>query len=91
MDPDSPEGSRNSSSRVRQRLKPWLEAQINSGRFPGLAWVNREERTFRITWKHGGRADWSETDALIFKVGESCRDQCDTVHLGCVMACQTVL
>ena len=67
MEPGSPEGS-TSSGRTRQRLKPWLEAQINSGRFPGLAWVDKKQRTFRITWKHGGRADWSEQDALIFKV-----------------------
>lgn len=68
MDGDlCPDGG-NNGGRVRQRLRPWLEAQINSGRFPGLAWVNQEEGIFRITWKHGGRADWSEQDALIFKV-----------------------
>lgn len=67
MDGDlCPDGG-NNGGRVRQRLRPWLEAQINSGRFPGLAWVNQEEGIFRITWKHGGRADWSEQDALIFK------------------------
>ncbi|KAL8571726.1 hypothetical protein ACOMHN_060812 [Nucella lapillus] len=69
MDPGSPEGSGSSSggSRPRQRLKPWLEAQINSRRFPGLSWVDKAKGIFRITWKHGGRADWSEQDALIFK------------------------
>ncbi|KAK7114357.1 interferon regulatory factor 8-like isoform X2 [Littorina saxatilis] len=68
MDPGSPESSGgNAGSRVRQRLKPWLEAQINSGRFPGVEWVSRGEGIFRITWKHGGRADWSEQDGLIFK------------------------
>ncbi|XP_076470212.1 interferon regulatory factor 9-like [Babylonia areolata] len=66
MDPGSPDGG-SGSSRARQRLKPWLEAQINSGRFPGLAWVDRNKGIFRITWKHGGRADWSEQDALIFR------------------------
>lgn len=66
MDIDSsPESCGN---RARQRLRPWLEAKINSGQFPGLAWVDRDQGIFRITWKHGGRADWSEQDALIFKV-----------------------
>ncbi|KAK7491397.1 hypothetical protein BaRGS_00017375 [Batillaria attramentaria] len=67
MDQDAMPDSSGSSNKVRQRLKPWLEAKINSGRFPGLTWVNKEQGIFRITWKHGGRADWSEQDALIFK------------------------
>ena len=57
-------------SSKRQRLKPWLWAQVESERFPGLVWVNKEERTFKMTWKHGRRSDWSEQDALIFKVSK---------------------
>lgn len=67
VDQDAMPDSSGSSNKVRQRLKPWLEAKINSGRFPGLQWVDKEQGIFRITWKHGGRADWSEQDALIFK------------------------
>ncbi|XP_076448795.1 interferon regulatory factor 8-like [Babylonia areolata] len=67
MDPCSPEGSTHSSRSGRQRLRPWLEAQVNSGDHPGLQWLDRENRIFRMTWKHGGRADWSEEDGSIFK------------------------
>ncbi|XP_046367377.1 interferon regulatory factor 6-like isoform X2 [Haliotis rufescens] len=51
----------------RQRLRPWLEAKINSGNFPGLEWVDRGQYIFKIPWKHGGKQDWSESDSLIFK------------------------
>ncbi|XP_046565069.1 interferon regulatory factor 9-like isoform X2 [Haliotis rubra] len=51
----------------RQRLRPWLEAKINSGNFPGLEWVERHQYIFKIPWKHGGKQDWSESDSLIFK------------------------
>ncbi|XP_013382679.2 interferon regulatory factor 8 [Lingula anatina] len=51
----------------RQRLRPWLEAQINSGRVPGLRWLDRDHTIFRIPWKHGGKQGWREEDSLIFK------------------------
>ncbi|XP_067650718.1 interferon regulatory factor 8-like isoform X2 [Haliotis asinina] len=51
----------------RQRLRPWLEAKINSGNFPGLEWVDHHQYIFKIPWKHGGKQDWSESDSLIFK------------------------
>ena len=52
----------------RQRLRPWLEDQINSGEIPGLKWMSREEGTFRITWKHAGKPDFDvEKDAVLFR------------------------
>ncbi|KAL8570116.1 hypothetical protein ACOMHN_033795 [Nucella lapillus] len=64
-EPCSPSG--NGSRSGRQRLRPWLEAQVNSGRHEGLCWLDADKRIFRMTWKHGGRADWSEEDGGIFK------------------------
>lgn len=52
----------------KQRLRPWLEAQINNGEIPGLCWLNPPEKTkFRIPWKHGGKQDWNPDSGQIFK------------------------
>lgn len=51
----------------KQRLRPWLEAQISSGEIPGLCWVNDEKTKFKIPWKHGGKHDWIPDSGLIFK------------------------
>ncbi|XP_041377071.1 interferon regulatory factor 8-like isoform X2 [Gigantopelta aegis] len=51
----------------RQRLRPWLEEQINRKRFPGVQWLSEKEKIFKLPWKHGGKQDWQESDSLIFK------------------------
>lgn len=50
----------------RKRLRPWLEKMIVSGECPGLVWDNKEERTFRIPWRHFNNKDWVEKDSKIF-------------------------
>lgn len=52
----------------KQRLRPWLEAQINSGEIPGLHWLNEDKTKFQIPWKHGGKQDWNPDSGRIFKV-----------------------
>uniref|UniRef100_A0A5G2QGE6 Uncharacterized protein n=1 Tax=Sus scrofa TaxID=9823 RepID=A0A5G2QGE6_PIG len=34
------------------RLRDWLVAQIESGRYPGLRWEDAGKTLFRIPWKH---------------------------------------
>ena len=50
----------------RQKLRPWLEAKIDSGTIPGLAWVDDRKTMFRIPWKHGGKPDWSPESSRVF-------------------------
>ncbi|XP_021172482.2 interferon regulatory factor 3 isoform X2 [Fundulus heteroclitus] len=48
-------------------LMPWLKANIDSGRYPGVQWTNAEQTEFCIPWKHALRQDSSNADVLIFK------------------------
>jgi len=53
----------------RQRLRPWLEEKINSGKVPGLCWRDKEKKEFRVSWKHAGKPDFNvEKDAMLFKL-----------------------
>lgn len=51
----------------KQRLRPFLEAQINGGKIQGLCWLNKEKTKFRIPWWHGGKPDWNPEHGQIFK------------------------
>ena len=69
MDSDSPDEG--GDTRGRQRLRPWLEAQINSQKYPGLHWIDQKKGIFYMKWKHSGRTDWCPEDGLVFKVRKS--------------------
>jgi interferon regulatory factor 1 len=49
-------------------MRPWLESQINSGGIRGLEWVDKDQKMFKVPWKHVGNREWSEDDGIIFKV-----------------------
>ena len=55
-------------SQSRQRMRPWLEARINSGEIPGLEWVDKNRQIFKVPWKRFCNREWKEDDSQIFKV-----------------------
>ncbi|KAI4887399.1 hypothetical protein NFI96_006840 [Prochilodus magdalenae] len=52
----------------RLRLRPWLEEQIKSGKYPGVMWLDETARVFQIPWKHAARHGWNiDKDATLFR------------------------
>lgn len=52
----------------RMRMRPWLEAKLQSNTISGLQWVDKEKRMFSIAWKHAARHGWEmDKDACLFK------------------------
>ncbi|KAL4648931.1 interferon regulatory factor 4-like isoform X1 [Arapaima gigas] len=50
------------------RLREWLIAQVESGKYAGLSWEDREKSMFRIPWKHAAKQDYNKNeDAALFK------------------------
>ena len=50
------------------RLGAWITKQADSSRLPGLEWVDRDEGTFKVSWKHASRQGWSmDLDACVFR------------------------
>ncbi|XP_069099468.1 interferon regulatory factor 4-like [Pleurodeles waltl] len=57
-----------SDKRAQMKLREWLIAQVDSGRYSGLHWENAEKTIFRIPWKHAAKQDYRENeDAALFK------------------------
>nr|XP_045742196.1 interferon regulatory factor 4-like [Mirounga angustirostris] len=50
------------------RLRDWLVAQIESGRYAGLRWEDAGKTLFRIPWKHAARQGYrAQQDAALFR------------------------
>lgn len=50
------------------RLRDWLVAQIESGRYPGLRWEDAGKTLFRIPWKHAAKQGYqAQQDAALFR------------------------
>ncbi|KAL6119196.1 uncharacterized protein ACO6RY_03823 [Pungitius sinensis] len=53
---------------AKMRMKEWLVAQIESGKYDGLCWEDERKSMFRIPWKHAAKKDYKQTeDAALFK------------------------
>ena len=51
-----------------ERMKDWLIRQINSGKFPGLEWLNEEKNVFKVPWIHAKKRGYNkERDAALFR------------------------
>ncbi|XP_060579005.1 uncharacterized protein LOC132735977 isoform X2 [Ruditapes philippinarum] len=51
----------------RQPMRDWLSDKLNAKEIPGLEWVNKEQRIFRIKWCHGSRHGWTLKDSVLFE------------------------
>ncbi|CAI9728969.1 interferon regulatory factor 2-like [Octopus vulgaris] len=50
----------------RERMRPWLSRLLNVGDIPGLHWIDKKKKIFRIPWKHGSSQNWTPNDANLF-------------------------
>lgn len=51
-----------------ERMRDWLVRMIDSGRFPGLKWLDQEQMVFRVPWIHAKKRDYNqERDAALFR------------------------
>lgn len=51
-----------------ERMRDWLVRMIESGRFPGLKWLDVEQTIFRVPWIHAKKRDYNqERDAALFR------------------------
>nr|XP_012610506.1 interferon regulatory factor 4-like isoform X1 [Microcebus murinus]XP_012610507.1 interferon regulatory factor 4-like isoform X1 [Microcebus murinus] len=65
-----PDDSRRPTAGARGplRLRDWLVAQIESGRYPGLHWEDTGKTLFRIPWKHVAKQGYqAQQDAALFR------------------------
>ncbi|XP_006881747.1 PREDICTED: interferon regulatory factor 4-like [Elephantulus edwardii] len=50
------------------RLRDWLVAQIESGRYAGLSWEDADKTSFRVPWKHAAKLGYqAQQDAALFR------------------------
>ncbi|KAL5491051.1 hypothetical protein EMCRGX_G016266 [Ephydatia muelleri] len=51
-----------------ERMRDWLIRMINSGRFPGLEWLDEAKTIFRVPWIHAKKRGYcKERDAALFR------------------------
>lgn len=57
-----------SESERPERMRDWLIRMINSGRFIGLEWLDKEKTIFKVPWIHAKKRGYCrERDAALFR------------------------
>ena len=74
------------------RLRDWLETKISDPLYPGLEWLNKQQKIFRIPWKHGGRHGWKEEeDARLFREWSEHTGEAANITSMYVVGCRYIL
>ncbi len=51
-----------------ERMRDWLIRMINSGRFPGLEWLDDDKTIFKVPWVHAKKRGYCrDRDAALFR------------------------
>ena len=54
---------------MRKQLRDFLGDLLDSGQVPGLEWIDKQAKVFRMPWKHARRKSFaSDKDALLIKL-----------------------
>ena len=54
---NSPSGD---GSVQKKRLRSWILEKLDKNDCPGCTWIDKEQRIFKLTWKHYGRPGFDE-------------------------------
>lgn len=47
-------------------MREWLERKADRGDLPGLQWYDKSRKLVKISWKHGSKSGWTESDSQVF-------------------------
>ncbi|XP_032816081.2 interferon regulatory factor 6-like isoform X2 [Petromyzon marinus] len=56
-----------SGGRHKPRLGPWLVAQVDGGRYPGLLWLDDSKTQFRVPWPQVCRGDAANEPCALYR------------------------
>ena len=63
------------SHHQKKRLRQWLIERLDCNDCPGCFWIDREQKIFRLAWKHYGKPGFDEervTNYIITVLKFSC-------------------
>lgn len=67
MQDDAPQSPNQNTE--KQRMSPWLQSLLDSQEISGINWINKQEGTFKVSWKHGSRSGYNvHKDASVFEL-----------------------
>lgn len=50
----------------KKRLRSWLLDKLDSNDCPGCTWLDKDQRIFKLTWKHYGRPGFDEERVCVY-------------------------